>query len=206
MALQIATATNFNILSYDYGCAGQDSKKIAEAIQQVLRPQHYSEVIRGQHTLSQSKKTASIEERLYDARALCKIKTASVAMYLPSEWRSRFFLQLDNLLDAENWEDEDTPIIETSFTTFLRMLLLIWPVRRPGLGSTSEGNIIASWTAGKDRLTIECLAGDQVRWVLSCYIEGKRESAAGVVSLPRLLAVLAPYNPEHWLADGSQEE
>lgn len=150
-----------------------------------------------------STKTVPLEERLYNARALCKTKTAAVAMHLDFEWRSRFFSQLDSLMDFENWEKEDLPITEASFTTLLRMLLLIRPARRPGLGSTSYGNIIAAWTMENDRLTIECLPHDEVRWVLSRYLNGNHESAAGQVALSRLLAVLAPYNPERWFADGA---
>lgn len=141
-----------------------------------------------------------LKERLYEARAFCKIKMSAVAMHLDSEWRSRFFSQLDSLMDFENWEKDDLPITEASFTTLLRMILLIQPARRPGVGSTSEGNILAAWTVEKDRLTIECLPNDEVRWVLSRYSDGNRESAAGHVALSRLRAVLAPYNPERWFA------
>lgn len=145
-------------------------------------------------------KNVPLEKRLYDARATCKIKTATVAMHLDSEWRSPFFSQIDNLMDVENWEEDDLPITEASFTTLLRMILLIRPVRRPGLGSTSAGNILAAWTVERDQLTIECLPDDVVRWVLSRYPDGHRESAAGHVPLSRLKAVLEPYNPERWFA------
>jgi hypothetical protein len=184
--------------------AGQYSKKINEIIKQGVHPFELSKVVRGEHLRQhEHSKTATLEERLYEARALCKIKTAEVAMYLTAEWRSRFFSQIDNLMDIENWEEDDIPITATSFTTLLRMLLLIWPVRRPGLGATSEGHIIATWTKDKDRLTIECLPADKVRWVLSRYFEGNRESGAGEVLLTRLPAVLAPYKPECWFADAT---
>lgn len=181
--------------------ASKNSDEITEAvIRSVLSFQSPGSL--GEQAKPPSIKTVLLEERLYNARALCKIKTAAVAMHLDSEWRSRFFSQLDSLMDFENWEKEDLPITEASFTTLLRMILLIQPARRPGLGSTSEGNIIAAWTVDKDRLTIECLPHDEVHWVLSRYLDGNRESAAGHVALSRLLAVLAPYNPERWFADG----
>lgn len=184
--------------------AGQYSKKIAEIIKESNLSFELSEVVRGERLLKyEISKAETVEERLYDARALCKIKTAEVAMYLPAEWRSRFFSQIDSLMDAENWEEEDAPITAASFTTLLRMLLLIWPVRRPGLGATSEGHIIATWTKDRDRLTIECLPVDKVRWVLSRYFEGNRESGAGEISITRLPAVLAPYKPESWFADAT---
>lgn len=176
--------------------AGEDSHNILKALE------------KGKAVLQQSgsarikempgNQPRSIEERLYDSRAFCKIKTAEVAMYLDPDWRTGFFSQIDSLMDCENWEDDDLPVSQDSFTTLLRLLLLIKPKRRPGLGSTSMGNIIAAWTVENDRLTIECMPKDSIRWVLSRQFHETRESAAGEIKLPRLEAALAPYNPECW--------
>lgn len=95
------------------------------------------------------------------------------------------------------------PIVESFFNTFLRMIMLMWPVRRPSLRASSAGNIIAAWVVDRDRLVIECFPGDKVRWIVSCHIEGAQERAAGDVSLTRLLAVLSPYNPKRWFVDGA---
>lgn len=146
----------------------------------------------------QKESVDSIEDRLRNANALCKTKTASIAMHVSKEWLFLFYRQLDSLMDPENWEDDDTPITDESFATLLRMLLYVKPEKRPGLGATSTGNIIATWTKDKERLTIECLPSDKVRWVLSVYINNERESAAGVTSLKRLLDVLSPYVLQHW--------
>ncbi|MGH8548360.1 MAG: hypothetical protein ACRERU_07130 [Methylococcales bacterium] len=191
MELQITTSGGY-INQSAILPAGSDSQEIDKAFKKSVLSLVSPGSPRKQVT------TAPLEERLYDARAYCKIKMSAIAMHLSQEWRSRFFSQLDSLMDIENWEKDDTPITEVSFTTFLRMILLIRPERRPGLGSTSEANILAAWTVANDRLTIECLSNDEVRWVLSWYFDGNRESAAGTVSLPRLNAVLTPYNPERW--------
>ena len=142
-----------------------------------------------------------LDQRLFDARAACKIKTAEVAMHLDRDWRKRFFAQLDTLLDVEEWDPQDKPVTLRSFSTLLRMLILLKPKRRPGLGATFDGNMVAAWTVGKDRLTIECLPDDEVRWVVLHYLDDERETAAGQTGLLRLLDVLQPYNPDHWLAD-----
>ena len=81
------------------------------------------------------------------------------------------------------------------------MLLLVRAKRRPGLGATSDGHLIAMWTIGNDRLTIECLPADEIRWVVFREIDGERESAAGRTVLARLPDVLEPYAPERWFAD-----
>ena len=73
----------------------------------------------------------SIEEKLYDRLAAFKIRTALVAMHLDREWRSGLFQQLDSLLAADDWEADDPPPSLASFATFLRMLILLRPARRP---------------------------------------------------------------------------
>lgn len=193
MYFQLAP-NNQNSQLFDFSSFGKDSQQIAETKKNILAP-FFSDT---KNKYLQQKNPLSLEEQLYDARAFCKIETSKVAMYFPNEWRVGFFSQLDNLMDIDNWEEEDTPVTKDSFSTLLRMLTLIRPNRRPGLGTTSRGNIIAAWTNEQDRLTIECLAKDRVRWVLSHIIDDIRESAAGEVQLPRLQIVLNPYNPNRW--------
>lgn len=144
-----------------------------------------------------------LEEQLYDALAAFKIRTASVAMHLDREWRTRLFGQFDGLLALADWEAEDAPPTINSFSTFLRMLTLLRPQRRPGLGATSDGHLIATWTVGDDRLTVECLPKDIVRWHLSAMIDGERERAAAETPLARLEAVLRPYDPSRWFQNGN---
>jgi hypothetical protein len=67
-----------------------------------------------------------------------------------------------------------------------------------GLGATHDGHLIATWTVGEDRLTIECLPKDIARWHLSVLIDGERERAAANTPLQRLSQVLQPYDPNRW--------
>jgi hypothetical protein len=140
----------------------------------------------------------TLEERLYDALASFKVRTATVAMHIDREWRSRLFSQLDSLLSAQDWERDDLPPTLASFSTFLRMLIFLKPDRRPGLGASSDGKLIATWSSEGDHLTIECLPNDLVRWHLSVLIDDDRERAAAVGPVQRLGAVLAPYAPGRW--------
>ncbi len=143
----------------------------------------------------------TLPEKLYDTLARVKLLTAQVAMHLDTEWRSRIFEQLDDLLDAEDWHEDDDPIDASSFETFLRMIILHNPSRRPGFGVSNRGYLIAAWTSGSDRLTMECRPNDTVRWVLSCEVDGETERAAGETAVRRLMEVLAPYSPPRWFAD-----
>ena len=142
-----------------------------------------------------------LPEKLYDALARVKLLTAQVAMHLDTEWRNRIFEQLDDLLDAKDWHEDDDPINASSFETFLRMIIFHNPSRRPGFGVSKCGYLIAAWTSGSDRLTIECRPNDTVRWVLSCEVDGETERASADTPVRRLMEVLAPYNPPRWFAD-----
>ena len=143
-----------------------------------------------------------LDEQLYNALASFKVRTALVAMHLDREWRTGLFRQLDSLMAVEDWEATDPPPTLGSYSTFLRMLTFLRPQRRPGLGATDDGRLIAAWTTrDDDRLTIECLPNDFVRWHLSTTIEGERERAAGETPLLRIKQVLQPFDPERWFND-----
>lgn len=146
----------------------------------------------------------TLSEQLYDSLAQAKVMTSKVAMHLDTSWRDKLFAQLDELLAADEWHDDDLPIEASSFATFLRLILHIKPERRPGLGVSHGGDLIAAWTAGDDKLTIECLPRDVLRWVLSCEVEGERERAAGETPVPRLPDVLRSYQPQRWFNERDQ--
>ncbi|GAC1562798.1 MAG: hypothetical protein NVS2B5_27890 [Beijerinckiaceae bacterium] len=141
------------------------------------------------------------EERLFDVLGEAKIKTAQVAMHLPSQWRKSIFAQLDELHDHEGWDPDDQLTDLSTYTTFLRLILFVKPKQRAGLGLSSSGHVIAAWTKGADELTIECLPKDQIVWIVSVLVDGSREHAAGNTTLQRMLRVLEPYGPAKWFAD-----
>jgi hypothetical protein len=174
---------------------GDTSRIIRERLETIKRP---SPTFAGHQQIALA---ASVEEQLYDALAAFKIRTSQVAMHLDRDWRRRLFSQLDNLLDVEQWEKLDRPPTVDSFATFLKMLIFLKPERRPGLGASSSGEIIATWTVDGDRLTVECLAQDQVRWTLTADIDGDRERAAAITPIARLREVLAPYRPNRWFSN-----
>jgi hypothetical protein len=155
-------------------------------------------------SLAVQRSDLSLAEAVYEALAQSKIQTSKFAMHLSDDWRRRLFRDLDELHEVAEWEPGDKPVKEGSFLTFLRTMLLLKPERRPGLGLSSVGNLIAAWTEADERLTMEFLPNDQVRWVLSCTQDGQRERHAAETSLLRLPAVLAPYSPDRWFLRAGQ--
>lgn len=149
-------------------------------------------------TTSSDKSGKSTAEILFDSLARAKLLTSQVAMHIDLGWRSRLFEQLDDLLNVEDWHEEDCPLSASSFETFLRLIIFYKIPRRPGFGLSDRGNLVAAWTSGADRLTVEFFSNDITRWVLSCVIEDQTERAAGETPVRRFMEVLSPYQPNRW--------
>lgn len=143
----------------------------------------------------------SVAEQLHDALARAKILLSQVSMHLDKVWRDRLFHQLDALLDLDSWDEADEVLDQSSFSTFLRTILHLNIKRRPALGISYRGHILADWTFDGESLTMEFLPKDEVRWVLMHSVDGERESAAGQTQVGRLGAVLGPYDPARWFAN-----
>jgi hypothetical protein len=142
-----------------------------------------------------------LAERLFDAVASAKVLTASVAMHLNRPRRDKLFRQLDSLHDLAEWEDGDEPLQQSSFGTFLKAMLAVNPHRQPGLGLSHAGHLIGAWTTDRDRLTIEFLPNDWVKWVLAQYKEDNEPRRfAGQTPVSELTESLAPHRPDHWFS------
>lgn len=147
------------------------------------------------------KDTGSVGEKIFDALVDAKVLTSRVAMHLDVELRRKLFRQLDALHDPSEWEAGDRPVQSSSFGNFLKAMVEIHPERRPSLGLTHSGHLVAAWTRGKDHLAIEFLPCDRVRWILSRNDGLATSRFAGDVSVDHLANALAPYNPEYWLVN-----
>ena len=184
--------------------ASDDAKLIRDSLKEIEDRQTSPGSAIDPQRLKRRGATASVAERLYDSVANAKIMTSRVAMHLDRDWRDRLFAQLDDLLDVEDWHEDDEPLVDESFHTFLRLILYQKPKRRPGLGLSHRGYLIAAWTTGADRLTLEFAPDDTIRWVLLCEVDGERERAAGETHVARLPEILRPYRPDRWFADADQ--
>lgn len=142
----------------------------------------------------------SLEEKLFDATAGVKVLTSQVAMYLESQWRNKLFNQIDFLHDVDEWEQGDTPLQKESFATFLKAICELRPKKGPGLGLTPLGQLIAAWTTGSSRLTIEFSGLGRVKWVISRVVDDEIEHYVGDTTVSRLAAGIRPHNIEEWFS------
>ena len=144
-------------------------------------------------------KPRTLDEELFEATASAKILTSQVAMHLDAAWRQKIFDQLDSLHDVGEWEKGDSPLQRESFSTFLKAIFLLRPAIRPGLGLSMRGYLVAAWTNGENRLTIEFLPRDKVRWVATVSIDGEFEHTASEMPLSMLRSRLEAYAEEGWI-------
>lgn len=121
------------------------------------------------------------------------------SMHLPRGFAQGLSKQFANMLDEDDWEEDDQLIDLDALNTFLVMLHEVSPQRRPGIGTDGHGSVTAFWRSNENRLTANCLSSGQIAWVLTrANIPGDKERAAGNCQPSRLTAVLAPYSPEIW--------
>jgi hypothetical protein len=145
-----------------------------------------------------SPSTQTEDAQVFNVLVDLKVETSRIAMHLEDSWRSGLFRQLDSLLDAENWDFSDRLPTMDSYMTFLRLLILLGRPRRPGLGATSDGNIIAAWTNDQNRLTIECRPYDQLRWIVVRDLPGGVVRSANTCTTKQLREMLGFYKPDIW--------
>ncbi len=146
----------------------------------------------------------SMDQQLSAKLASLKKILSAVSMYLDHEWRTQLLSTLDRFLDPTDWEEDLLLPSEESFATFLRTVIYLHPTKRPGLGLSAKGNFLASWRRDRDRIVIEFLRKDGLRWVLSQTMNGSPESGAGINPIHRLPDLIAGYEPDRFFHDGEK--
>jgi hypothetical protein len=107
--------------------------------------------------------------RLFDARGQAKAIAASLSMHLTADWRTKVHRQIDELLEATEW-DNDTGILDPrTMRTFLRFVIFADIKAVPSLGLSPAGNMVAAWRRDTRRLTIEFLPDDMCRLAISHF-------------------------------------
>ena len=175
--------------------ASSDAVAISESLERQQSP--------GATPIQPAAENLALSERLFNALAVARVSVSKIAMHMNAEWRSGLFYQLDELLSEEDWFEDDAVLNGSSFATFLRVVLYLRIQRRPGLGISDRGNLIAAWDSGPNRLTIEYFPEDVCRWILSCRFDAGVERSSGQTVIARLPEVLSPYSPDQWFTDAN---
>jgi hypothetical protein len=143
----------------------------------------------------------ALDLRLFNSMAEMKIAVSQVSMHMTREVKDLLFRKLDQLHNADNWEEGDRMAQFASFKTLLRMILQFRTVKGMSLGVSPTGEMLGGWKSGDDFLWLAFLPRDQIRWSVARKIDETNKAASGVTSLDRLGTVLQPYNPRIWFGN-----
>jgi hypothetical protein len=148
------------------------------------------------------KTPGTIENQLSTKLASMKQVLSPVSMYFDASWRKELIEKLERFHDAEDWDNERALPSEASFATFLRTVIYLHPTKRPGIGLSAQGHFLGSWRRESDRIVIEFLPNDELKWVLSQTVDGERESGAGLNQIHRLPDLISGYEPDRFFHNG----
>jgi len=142
--------------------------------------------------------------QLFEATAVAKTLTSYVSMHLDDQWRKNIFFQLDLIHQVDEWDEDLSPVNRASMSTFLKTILKLKVKLYPGLGLSSKGHLIAAWTEGSKRLTLEFMPNEKVKWLISRKLDDlETERAAGSTTIGRLYQCLTPYDLGSWFISKS---
>lgn len=125
---------------------------------------------------------------------------SKISMHLPKGFASGLNRQFANLFDEDAWEEEDELIGHKAASAFSQFLIATGTNTRPGIGTDGRGSITASWSAGKNRLIVECLPTGKVSLIVSR--DGQKGEieriASGPLNLERATKMLNSFDPGVW--------
>jgi hypothetical protein len=107
----------------------------------------------------------TIEERLSNALTQAKTVIAHGVRDLGEERARDFRARLTELLNPEDWDDDDAILQAASTQTMIKAVIA---TGSPALGLTltSTGNLISTWTVDGRTVRIEALPSGQVSWAI----------------------------------------
>jgi hypothetical protein len=124
-----------------------------------------------------TKKT--LMEQVFDRSVSLKVTTSHFAMHLSAPERARIFLEIDNILDVDRWEEgEKLPLIE-GYKDFLRYLIRNSDSSWASLGSSDEGNFLVAWVQNAFQMTAS-FDGFKVFWTVKNVVNEKINLVSGV--------------------------
>ena len=98
-------------------------------------------------------KFASFEEKLLNCLVSLKVSVSQYAMHLPKGEQSRLFARLDEVINVEDWHEEDTLPTSNSFISFPEMDYFSKNFSWSSIGVSNGGNLLVAWTTPNVTLT-----------------------------------------------------
>jgi hypothetical protein len=99
-----------------------------------------------------------------DSLVSLKVSVSQYAMHLPKGERSRLFARLDEVINVEDWHEEDTLPTSNSFVSFLKWIIFSKNFSWSSIGVSNDGNLLVAWTTPNVTLTANFFPQDRVSW------------------------------------------
>lgn len=132
----------------------------------------------------------TVEKCLALKRSSLKSLFRGYAMYFDAGFCAQMLKQIDVLLDYDEWMDGDKLPSENSFRALLRGIVHLKPQKRPALGLTSGGNMLAMWSNETSKVSLEFIPGDLITWTATRRVSGPADQMASRTATVRLPAAL----------------
>ncbi len=124
-----------------------------------------------------------IIQNLFDNRSNLKQLISKISMHMKDATRRDFFKQIDELLDIEEFTEDDSLINQESFRAFLNFFSTTHNLKRTALTVTPSGNTVTSWIVPNEKLHIEFLPSGYSRTIASLVKNEEKETRAHQGSL-----------------------
>ncbi|MDF2973677.1 MAG: hypothetical protein K0R61_4127 [Microvirga sp.] len=121
----------------------------------------------------------NLADRLFDALVSLKVAVSQYAMHIPPAARDHLFEQLDDVLNLEDWHEEDCLPQRASFLNFLKWTVYSKHYDWTSIGLSEDGKILCAFRSRNVLLTANFLGDDQVSWTARVQSEAGLELAAG---------------------------
>jgi hypothetical protein len=139
---------------------------------------------RNPHSVTRSvPQQISFDERVFDSLVSLKVAASQYAMHLSSEERARLFARLDDVINIDDWHEEDTLPIPASFVNFLKWMIYSEHFGWSSIGVSDDGNILVAWTIPSLTLTANFFQQNKVSWTASVQSESGRAHSVGTGTL-----------------------
>jgi hypothetical protein len=125
----------------------------------------------------------SIDATIFNSLVELKVGVAQYAMHLSPEIRAKIFSDLDEIINVEDWYEEDALPRFSSFRDFLKWTIYSKRFNWTSIGISDEGNILVAWKSTKALLTARYDGEGRVWWTATIYSDEENNFAAGDCSL-----------------------
>jgi hypothetical protein len=137
----------------------------------------------GDTRLFRTPSAISFAEKVFNALVELKVSVAQYAMHLKPEVRSKLFADLDDVLNINDWHEDDVMPRLASFLDFLKWTIFSKRFNWASIGFSDDGSLLVAWLSENGQLTARYDGAGRVWWTSSIREGDQINHAAGDATL-----------------------